>query len=139
MENKRIETEKANNDTIYSKVKFTGILLSWPFVAIIALVLYLITKDDIWPFNFVLGSATCLLGFTLMVNAANKTKPEYLKKTMVTNFLIRYLIYGIVLTVCFLKDDLIGVYPCAIGLVVPKIIIIICAVYSSRRHDSIGI
>ena len=79
----------------------------------------------LWPFNFILGSATSLFNFTILVNFVNSRRPEALKKGMFLNYLIRYAMYAIVLGAIFYKDGLVGVWPTAIGFLSLKIVLIV--------------
>ena len=98
----------------------------WLYTLVVALIMFAITRDFmLWPFNFILGSATSLFNFTILVNFVNSRRPEALKKGMFLNYLIRYAMYAIVLGAIFYKDGLDGVWPTVIGFLSLKIVLVV--------------
>ena len=108
------------------KIKASFIPFVWVYAVVVMGIMWIITKDFmLWPFYFLLGTATSLFNFTFLLRYVNRTKPEALKSGMFFNYAIRFLMYGIVLAFAFFKDGSVALIPTVIGCLSVKIVLIV--------------
>lgn len=106
-----------------NKITFKAVPVIWIITIIVGIILMFFNKD--WAFTYVLGAATSMLGLSMMIKAANRCKPEYLKQTMVKNYFIRYAMYAVVIGFTYFSFELSALLFLALGLTSVKIVLMI--------------
>lgn len=121
----------------------TAFIKSFPITGIIAVVAMLVLWIGFglkaWGLSILLGSATSLWAMSMLSKSTTKALKEEekdAKRTTIVNYLIRYIVYAIVLVVAQLSDnfEIIGV---AIGLLSFKAILYI-NLFIERKGEKNG-
>ena len=121
-------------ENYFSTIIKRGIIL----VLVISGIILLIAKNPKpYLYGIIFGSSINFLNFRLMYISTKKAMSMSIKGAQshtVTNYFIRYFIYGIVLVVAA-KADYINLYTAALGFFIVKIVIISDAFFDTIRGN----
>ena len=109
----------------------------WLVILVVALLMWTITKDTIWPFSYVLGAITSLMMFNLQVKQSYKiiknedNKP---RRTSYYGYAFRLFFQVLILVIAFVLDTL-EVIPCFLGLLTLKLCLIIVMIVRKGKME----
>ena len=114
-------------------------LYIWPFTILVALLIYLITKETYFVTSYILGVVTVLLmqslNYRVMKNLFQNS-PSKIKKTTIWLYILRYLFYGVILYIVY-NDPYKNIYFTLAGLVSFKIIITAVSLIFANKGDDL--
>lgn len=103
--------------------------IAWVYGLLGAVVFFLAWDQDA-AFYFVLGTAVSLFNYSLLVRHVRNMKPEAGFKGMYGNYVIRYIMYGLVLGYVYLSDAMPYVIPTVVGMMGVKVALMLFVVYN---------
>ena len=117
MENNSFEREETRE-----KIHIHSMPFIWLFSLIGAIVFFFINKK--WCFDYALGVLAGLFGLTMMLYTVNITKIEHLKRAMVINYFIRYIMYAVIFAFVYVTDGANYLWTTLVGIMVVKAVLV---------------
>lgn len=122
-----------NNDLIFRLVKRTVIISLF----IIGIMIFTFKESDPIIFGYIFGTIISILGFKLLHNTINKAvemTPSRASSYSMVHYLLRYIIYGVVLGVAALADYL-SLPATLLGLLMIKIVILGSGIFDKNFEE----
>ena len=126
MENNSFEREVQRE-----KIHIHSMPFIWLFSLIGALVFFFINRK--WCFDYALGVLAGLFCLTMMLYTVNTTKIEHLKRAMVINYFIRFIMYAVIFAFVFVSDGANYLWTTLVGIMVVKAVLVCYALINKGK------
>ncbi|MCR5462878.1 MAG: hypothetical protein K6E87_07445 [bacterium] len=113
------------------KIHIHSMPFIWLFSIIGALVFFFINRK--WCFDYALGVLAGLFGLTMMLYTVNITKIEHLKRAMVINYFIRYIMYAVIFAFVYVTDGANYLWTTLVGIMVVKAVLVCYALITKGK------
>ena len=113
------------------KIHIHSMPFIWLFSIIGALVFFFINRK--WSFDYALGVLAGLFGLTMMLYTVNITKIEHLKRAMVINYFIRYIMYAVIFAFVYVTDGANYLWTTLVGIMVVKAVLVCYALITKGK------
>ncbi|MCF7924371.1 MAG: ATP synthase subunit I [Candidatus Izimaplasma sp.] len=114
-------------------------LISWPYIIVFSITLYIVTTDFDIVLSFVLGAVSSLFINSLSYKIMKSTyeyKQDKIKILQIFVFIVKYIFMGLILYIAYQSEEYNEIYT-LIGLLTFVIITVPTAIISSRREDKV--